>query len=44
LTQVSNLVSDMQRFIGGLSRFVSSVERDPARLLFGERREGYKPQ
>jgi phospholipid/cholesterol/gamma-HCH transport system substrate-binding protein len=44
LTQVSNLVSDMQRFIGGLSRFLSSVERDPARLLFGERREGYRPQ
>jgi phospholipid/cholesterol/gamma-HCH transport system substrate-binding protein len=44
LTQVSNLVSDMQRFIAGLSRFVSSVERDPGRLLFGERREGYRPQ
>lgn len=44
LTQVSNLVSDMQRFIAGLTRFVSSVERDPGRLLFGERREGYKPQ
>ena len=44
LTQVSNLVSDMQRFIDGLSRFVSSVERDPARLLFGDRREGYRPR
>jgi phospholipid/cholesterol/gamma-HCH transport system substrate-binding protein len=44
LAQVSNLVSDMQRFIAGLTRFVSSVERDPARLLFGERREGYKPE
>jgi phospholipid/cholesterol/gamma-HCH transport system substrate-binding protein len=44
LTQVGDLVSDMQRFIGGLSRFVSSVERDPGRLLFGERREGYRPQ
>jgi phospholipid/cholesterol/gamma-HCH transport system substrate-binding protein len=44
LTQVSNLVSDMQRFIAGLTRFVASVERDPARLLFGERREGYRPQ
>ncbi len=44
LSQVSNLVSDMQRFIAGLTRFVSSVERDPARLLFGERREGYRPQ
>jgi phospholipid/cholesterol/gamma-HCH transport system substrate-binding protein len=44
LTQVSNLVSDMQRFIDGLSRFVSSVERDPGRLLFGDRREGYRPR
>jgi phospholipid/cholesterol/gamma-HCH transport system substrate-binding protein len=44
LNQVGNLVSDMQRFIAGLSRFVTSVERDPARLLFGERREGYRPQ
>jgi len=44
LTQVSNLVTDMQRFIDGLSRFVTSVERDPGRLLFGERREGYRPQ
>jgi phospholipid/cholesterol/gamma-HCH transport system substrate-binding protein len=44
LNQVGNLVSDMQRFIAGLSRFVASVERDPARLLFGERREGYRPQ
>jgi phospholipid/cholesterol/gamma-HCH transport system substrate-binding protein len=44
LTQVSNLVSDMQRFIAGLTRFVSSIERDPARLLFGERRGGYRPQ
>jgi phospholipid/cholesterol/gamma-HCH transport system substrate-binding protein len=44
LAQVGNLVSDMQRFIAGLSRFVSSVERDPAQLLFGERREGYRPR
>jgi phospholipid/cholesterol/gamma-HCH transport system substrate-binding protein len=44
LSQVGNLVSDMQRFIAGLTRFVASVERDPARLLFGERREGYRPQ
>jgi phospholipid/cholesterol/gamma-HCH transport system substrate-binding protein len=44
LNQLSNLVSDTQRFIAGLSRFIASVERDPARLLFGERREGYRPQ
>jgi hypothetical protein len=34
----------MQRFITGLTRFLSAVERDPTRLLFGERREGYRPQ
>ena len=44
LTQVSDLVSDLQRFVAGLSRFASEIERDPARLLFGERREGYRPQ
>ena len=44
LNQVSSLVVDMQRFIAELSRFVASVERDPGRLLFGERREGYRPQ
>src|SRR6202040_3618921 len=44
LTQVSNLGRDMQHFTAVLSRFVASVERDPARLLFGERREEYKPQ
>jgi phospholipid/cholesterol/gamma-HCH transport system substrate-binding protein len=44
LTQVNNVVSDVQRFVAGLSRFVAAIERDPSRLLFGERREGYKPQ
>ena len=44
LTQVSDLVSDLQRFVAGLSCFASEIERDPARLLFGERREGYRPQ
>jgi phospholipid/cholesterol/gamma-HCH transport system substrate-binding protein len=43
LTQVSDLVSDMQRFMAGLSRFITAVERDPARLLLGDRREGYRP-
>src|SRR5215472_6224382 len=44
LIQVGNLVSDMHRSLDALSRFLTSVERDPARLLFGERREGYRPQ
>jgi len=44
LIQMGNLVSDMQRSVDALSRFFTSVERDPARLLFGERREGYRPR
>ncbi|MBO0734971.1 MAG: MCE family protein [Alphaproteobacteria bacterium] len=44
LAQAGDAVSDAQRLIAGLSRFVSSVERDPSKLLFGERREGYRPQ
>ena len=44
LTQVSDLVTDLQRFVAGATRFVSEMERNPTRLLFGERREGYRPQ
>ncbi len=44
LAQMGDLVADAQRFISGLTRFVSGVERDPARLLFGDRREGYRPR
>jgi len=44
LTEVSDLVTDLQRFVAGATRFVSEMERNPTRLLFGERREGYRPQ
>jgi phospholipid/cholesterol/gamma-HCH transport system substrate-binding protein len=44
LARVGDLVIDAQRFIAGLSRLSSEIERDPARLLFGDRREGYRPQ
>jgi len=44
LTQLSDLVTDLQRFVAGATRFVSEMERNPTRLLFGERREGYRPQ
>ena len=44
LTQVCDLVTDLQRFVVGATRFVSEMERNPTRLLFGERREGYRPQ
>jgi phospholipid/cholesterol/gamma-HCH transport system substrate-binding protein len=44
MAQVSDLVSDMQRFVDGLSRFAAEVERNPSRLLSGERQDGYRPQ
>ena len=44
LTQLSDLVADLERFVAGATRFVSEMERNPTRLLFGERREGYRPQ
>ena len=44
LNQVGDLVTDLQRFVAGMTRFVTEVERNPGKLLFGDRREGYRPQ
>jgi phospholipid/cholesterol/gamma-HCH transport system substrate-binding protein len=44
LTQVGDLVTDLHRFVAGATRFVAEIERNPPKLLFGDRREGYRPQ
>jgi phospholipid/cholesterol/gamma-HCH transport system substrate-binding protein len=44
LNQVGDLVTDVQRFIAGMTRFAAELERNPPKLLFGDRREGYRPQ
>jgi phospholipid/cholesterol/gamma-HCH transport system substrate-binding protein len=44
LTRVGDLVTDLQRFVAGMTRFASELERNPPKLLFGDRREGYRPQ
>jgi phospholipid/cholesterol/gamma-HCH transport system substrate-binding protein len=44
LGDVDSLVSEARQFIAGLSRLTSQIERDPTRLLFGDRREGYQPK
>lgn len=44
LDQLQQLIIDTRGLVAGLSRVASAVERDPARFLFGEHREGYKPQ
>jgi phospholipid/cholesterol/gamma-HCH transport system substrate-binding protein len=44
LAAIDALVSDTQQFVSGLTRLTAEIERDPTRLLFGDRREGYRPQ
>jgi phospholipid/cholesterol/gamma-HCH transport system substrate-binding protein len=44
LNQLGDLVTDLQRFVAGMTRFASELERNPPKLLFGDRREGYRPQ
>src|SRR5262249_6979414 len=44
LIQVSDILTDLQRFVAGATRFVSEMERTPTRLLFGDRGEGSRPQ
>jgi phospholipid/cholesterol/gamma-HCH transport system substrate-binding protein len=44
LAQVSDLIADARHFLAGLTRLADSIERDPQRFLFGDRREGYHPR
>jgi phospholipid/cholesterol/gamma-HCH transport system substrate-binding protein len=40
----NGLIAEARQFISGLSRVAAQIERDPTRLLFGDRREGYQPK
>jgi phospholipid/cholesterol/gamma-HCH transport system substrate-binding protein len=42
LTDVGSLIAETRQLIAGANRVVTTVERDPMSLLFGDRREGYK--
>lgn len=44
LQQFQELAVDMRGLIAELSRTVNTLDRDPARLIYGDRREGYRPQ
>jgi phospholipid/cholesterol/gamma-HCH transport system substrate-binding protein len=44
LSDVGELVGEFRQLISGLSRLAAGIERDPSRVLFGDRREGYRPQ
>jgi phospholipid/cholesterol/gamma-HCH transport system substrate-binding protein len=44
LSDVGELVSEARQLISGVSRLVAGLDRDPSRVLFGDRRKGYQPQ
>src|SRR5487761_685944 len=44
LPGVNDLVSDAQHLVTNVNRLVDQIERDPTRLLFGDRRRGYQPR
>jgi phospholipid/cholesterol/gamma-HCH transport system substrate-binding protein len=44
LTQAQQLLIDSRALIVELTRVADQLERDPARFLFGDRREGYRPR
>ena len=44
LSGVNDLVGDAQLLAANLNRLLAQIERDPTRLLFGDRREGYRPK
>ena len=44
LSDVGALVGEVRQLISGVSRLVAEIERDPSRVLLGDRREGYRPK
>jgi len=44
LGDVGNLVAEARQLLNGLSRLASGIERDPSSVLFGDRREAYRPK
>jgi len=42
--EVNELLRETRLFIAGLARLAGEIERDPSKLLYGDRREGYRPR
>jgi phospholipid/cholesterol/gamma-HCH transport system substrate-binding protein len=42
--QLDELLSDARRLVASLNRISTGLERDPSRLLLGDRRQGYQPK
>jgi phospholipid/cholesterol/gamma-HCH transport system substrate-binding protein len=44
LAQLPDLLSETRRLVANLNRFSDQLNRDPSKLLFGDRRKGYEPK
>lgn len=44
LNNLGSLVAEARQLVASANRVVTNVERDPMSLLFGDRREGYRPR
>jgi len=44
LAQIPQLVAQTRNLVSGLNRLSDKLGRQPTELLFGDRREGYKPK
>jgi phospholipid/cholesterol/gamma-HCH transport system substrate-binding protein len=44
LAQLSDLIGDMRRLVANLTKFSDQLNRDPSKILFGDRRKGYEPK
>jgi phospholipid/cholesterol/gamma-HCH transport system substrate-binding protein len=42
-SQLSSVVTEMRRLVASLTRFSDQLNREPTKLLFGDRRKGYDP-
>jgi phospholipid/cholesterol/gamma-HCH transport system substrate-binding protein len=44
LSELQQLVQQSQQLVAQLGRIADSIERDPSRFIYGDRREGYRPK
>ncbi len=43
LAQLTDLIGELRRMVSSLTRFSDQLNREPTKLLFGDRRKGYDP-
>jgi phospholipid/cholesterol/gamma-HCH transport system substrate-binding protein len=44
LAQLSDLIGEMRRLVSNLTQVSDQLNREPTKLLFGDRRKGYEPK